>query len=422
MRSATLKRIILIISITIGIIILVQLFWLNKQYSFEQKEFTTNVIKGIRGFYEDFNSNAGLEMSKAIETPNSNSFLISLATPQIPAKNALVDSLRSELDQINVFADCKIALYVKDSGRYLYEVNLPTLASREESISDSIDLPVLKRAYSYVYLYFPNRNRYILGQMIWLIITSVLLVLLLTGLGFSLFFLYEQKFLVETQNDFIRNVTHEFQTPLATLTLGLDAIAKPSIYEHPEKMEKYRGLMQGQVNYLKQHINNLVKVIKTDSTGVELHKQQVIVNQLIRDAVNQLHFTISDKKGQVELQLEKDEIMINADANNLFVAILNIISNAVKYSHNPYILITTKMENDYYNIAVKDNGIGIDENNMKLLFKKFYRIPTGDLHDVKGLGLGLYFVKKIVDSHRGKIFVHSVRKVGTEFRIQIPVI
>ena len=420
MRSATLKQIILIISITIGIIILVQLFWLNKQYSFEQKEFTTNVIKGVRGFYEDFGSDVGQQMSKGIEFPDNNTFMIRMGE-YVPPKNVLVDSLRSELDQINVFADCKIALYDKTSQQFLYEVHLPTLASREEASSTVIDLPVLKRDYSYVYLFFPNRNRYILGQMIWLIVTSVLLVLLLAGLGMSLFYLYKQKFLVETQNDFIRNVTHEFQTPLATLTLGLDALAKPTVYEHQEKLEKYRGLMQGQVNYLKQHINNLVKVIKTDSTGVDLHKQRVNVNQLIRDAVTQLHFTISDKRGNVALQLEKHDMQVYADTDNLFIAILNVISNAIKYSPDPHIIITTRQDADWYTISVKDNGVGIDEKYKKQLFKKFYRVPTGDLHNVKGLGLGLYFVKKIVDSHKGKIFVNSIKNIGTEFSIQLPV-
>lgn len=421
MRSATLKQIILIISISIGVIILIQIFWLNKQFVYEQKEFTTNVIKSVRGFYEDFGSNAGLQMSKSIEFPNNNTFIIKMEDT-IPPENALVDSLRSELDQTNVIAECKIALYDKDLQHYAYEVQLPTLASREEAISNSIDLPVLKRGFSYVYLFFPNRNKYIIGQMIWLISTSVLLVFLMAGLGISLFFLYKQKFLVETQNDFIRNVTHEFQTPLATLTLGLDALSKPTIYEHPEKLEKYRGLMHGQVNYLKQHINNLVKVIKTDSVGMELHKERVNVNQLIRDAVAQLHFTLSDKKGDIKLELEKQDIMVLADGDNLFAAILNVISNAIKYSPDPWIIISTKQDAEQYTIVIKDCGIGIAESDKRKLFKKFYRVPKGDQHNVKGLGLGLYFVKKIIDSHKGRITVHSILNVGTEFKIQIPIL
>ena len=420
MRATTLKQIILIISITIGIIILIQLFWLNKQYAYEQKEFTTNVVKGIRGFYEDFGSNAGLQMSKEVEFPDNKTFLIMLGG-FIPPKDALVDSLRSELDQINVFADCKVALYDKVLQKYIYEVSMPTLASREEANSNIIDLPLIKRDYSYIYLFFPNRNRYILGQMFWLILTSILLVLLLAGLGISLFYLYKQKFLVETQNDFIRNVTHEFQTPLATLTLGLDGMAKPSIYEHPEKLDKYRGLMQGQVNYLKQHINNLVKVIKTDSAGLKIIKERVNVNQLIRDALAQLHFNISDKKGNVELHLEKQDMLVFADGENLFIAILNVISNSIKYSPFPNLVISTKQETEIYTISVKDNGIGFDEKYKKQLFRKFYRISTGDQHDVKGLGLGLYFVKKIVDSHHGKIIVHSIKNIGTEFNIQLPI-
>ena len=419
MGSTTLKRIILFISIAISIIILVQLYWLNKQYDFEQKEFTTNVVKAVRGFYEDFGSNAGQQMSKAVEFPDNNTFLINMED-SIPPENVLVDSLRSELDQLNIFANCKIALYDRNTGQFLYQVYLPTLASREEATSTEINLSVIKRNYSYVYLFFPNRNRYILGQMTWLIVVSIILIMLLTGLGMSLFYLYKQKFLVQTQNDFIRNVTHEFQTPLATLKLGLDALAKPSVYEHPEKMDKYRSLMQGQVNYLKQHINNLVKVIKTDSIQIELHKERTNINQLIRDAIGQLHFSIEDKRGTVDLQLEKHDMEISVDANNFFVAILNIISNAIKYSPLPHLTIVTGYENNFYCITVKDNGVGIEKKYIKQLFKKFFRVPTGDLHDVKGLGLGLYFVKKIIDSHKGKIIIRSIKDSGTEFIILLP--
>ena len=417
MRSATLKQIILIISIVIGIIILIQLYWLNRQYTFEQKEFNTNVMKAIRGFYEDFGSNAGLQLSKGVEVPNNNSFLIKM-DDTIPPKNALIDSLRSELEQVNVFADCKIAFYDKKPGRYRYEVYLPTLSRQENAVK--VDLPIIPKGYSYVYLYFLNRNQYILAQMIWLVIVSILLVLLLIGLGMSLFYLYKQKFLVETQNDFIRNVTHEFQTPLATLTLGLDTMSKASFYQHPEKVVKYNNIMQGQVNYLKQHINNLVKVIKTDAAGINLLKEPLIINELIRSAVDQLNFNLTEKNGMIELHLENSKRPIFADRNNLFIAILNVLSNAIKYSIEPFILISTKFENDNYSISIKDNGIGIDSKYRKKLFKKFYRIPTDDIHDVKGLGLGLYFVKKIIDSHHGKIIIHSEKEIGTEMIIHLP--
>lgn len=417
MRSATLKQIILIISIIIAIIILLQLYWLNRQYTFEQRSFNTNVVKAIRGFYEDFGSNAGLQLSKGVEMPNNNSFLIKM-DDTIPPKNALVDSLRSELEQVNVFAEYKIAFYDKRVGQYRYEVYLPTL-SKQENINKQ-DLPLIPEGYSYVYLYFLNRNQYILGQMAWLIVISVLLVLLLTGLGMSLFYLYKQKFLVETQHDFIRNVTHEFQTPLATLTLGLDTMSKASFYQQPEKVMRYNRIMQGQVAYLKQHINNLVKVIKTDAAGLSLIKESLVINELIYEAILQLNFNLAEKNGTIDFQPENSNKPLIADKDNLFIAILNVLSNAIKYSIEPKILISTKFEVNYYIISIKDNGIGIDPRYVKRLFKKFYRVPTGDIHDVKGLGLGLYFVKKIINSHKGKIIIHSIKGAGTEVIIYLP--
>jgi len=236
-----------------------------------------------------------------------------------------------------------------------------------------------------------------------------------------MFHLYRQKFLNEVQNDFIRNVTHEFQTPLTTLMVGLDAIAKPSIINYPEKLEKYTRLMQGQTAYLKQHIENLMKVLKADTTGLVLERLAVSPNELIKQATEQLHVNIEEKKATLQLELEQNNTLIEVDKSGLYVAILNLLSNAIKYSNNPMIIVKTAVVNGRFQISVKDNGIGIEEQFQKKLFRKFYRVPTGDVHNVKGLGLGLYFVKKVIDENRGTILVKSISGIGSEFVIELPI-
>ena len=134
----------------------------------------------------------------------------------------------------------------------------------------------------------------------------------------------------------------------------------------------------------------------------------------------QLQVTIEEKNAKVELLLEQNNNSIQADKSSLYVAVLNLISNAIKYSKDPMIIIETKTINGMYHISVKDNGIGIEEQYQKKLFRKFYRVPTGDIHNVKGLGLGLYFVKKVIDENKGTIHVKSITGIGSEFIIELP--
>ena len=420
MRSATFKWIILISTITIGLLVAAQLFWLNKIYNYEQKEFNNSVIKSIQGVYEDLElmDSTTTHLQKLIEQPTTNSFLFRISN--MPFKDSLPDNVLNNLEAFNVFADCKLGLYDNRSHRYLLQSYLPTAASKNPEIN-AVGLPVYQKEYPYILLYFPYRNQYILGEMTWWITSSSILLLLLIALGVSVFYLYRQKFLNEIQNDFIRNVTHEFQTPLTTLTVGLDAISKSSMIVQPEKLAKYTRLMQGQTNYLKQHIDNLMKVMQADANGLLIQKEAVAPNELIKEAIKQLYIAIEEKNARIDFMPEETNTTILADKSSLYVAILNIISNAIKYSVNPFIIIETKVANDKYYISVKDNGIGIDDQYKKNLFKKFYRIPSGDVHDTKGLGLGLYFVKKVIDEHKGSIHIKSIKGIGTEFIIELPV-
>ena len=420
MRSVTLKWIILLSTILIGLLVSVQLFWLNKIYNFEQKEFTTSVIKSIQGVYEDLelSDSTGVSLQTLIEQPNLNTFLFKIDS--IPPKDTLINTILNNLEDFGVFTDCKVALYDDSLHRYAFEVYVPTAASKHPDFS-GVDLPVYRTDYAYVQLYFPHRSKYIISAMSWWIISSVLLLLLLVALGFSMFHLYRQKFLNEVQNDFIRNVTHEFQTPLTTLMVGLDAIAKPSIVDYPAKLEKYTRLMQGQTAYLKQHIENLMKVLKAEADGMVIEKEIIAPNELIRKAIAQLNASIEEKNAKLDSVFEQNNTTVLADKGGLYVAILNLIANAIKYSKDPVIIVETKVVNGLYHISVKDNGIGIEEQYQKKLFRKFYRVPTGDIHNVKGLGLGLYFVKKVIDENKGTIHVKSITGIGSEFVIELPV-
>ena len=257
--------------------------------------------------------------------------------------------------------------------------------------------------------------------MKWWIFIAVILTLAVAGLGFSLFYLYRQKFLNEVQSDFIRNITHEFQTPLTTLNLGLDMLSTPEVKNNAEKVSRYTSVMQAQTQYLQHHVENLVRLIRTDSFGIKLNKEDVDPVKLVEDVLHQLYFLINEKSAKINFEPEGEGVIIKADRSNLYLAILNIVSNALKFSDHPDITITAGMKEKFYAISVKDNGVGIEKKHIRFLFRKFYRVSHGDVHNAKGLGLGLYFVKKIIGLHRGKIQISSIPRQGTQLTVLLPI-
>ena len=420
MRSSATRLIIFITTILIAVIIGLQMHWLNKTYSFEKKEFNTSIVKCIRGLYEDMDlaDEPGANLNKLIENPNENTFIFKV--DDVPPRDTLINALMNEFDDFKVYTDCKVAAYDDSTKKYLYEAYLPTAASIHP-VSINVDAPNFVKKYAFVYLNFPNRNSYILGNMSNWIFTIILLLVLLIGLGASIYYLYRQKFLNDIQKDFINNVTHEFSTPLTVIDLSADALQKPGIAGNPEKYNKYIESIKYQNEYLKKHIQTLIKTVVTESYHLVLEKTTVYPGELIKKAIVQLEPIVTQKNGTIIFNPIDRREAIFADNDNLYLAIFNIINNAVKYSEEPKIIITTGLHDLKYFISVKDNGIGIAPGEKQNIFKKFYRAQNGNVHNTKGLGLGLYFVKKIIALHHGQIEVNSLEGIGTEFKIILPV-
>ena len=252
------------------------------------------------------------------------------------------------------------------------------------------------------------------------IVSSALLLLVLLGFAASLYYFFKQKFLVEIQKDFINNVTHEFSTPLSVIELSVDGLEKPAAYTNLEKQQKFINAIRYQSDYLKNHISNLVKTVVADQYQFVLKMKPVIPNELLKKVIAQLEPLLHKKAGIVEWDLDEENSSIMADEENLYLSFFNIINNAIKYASQPKIIISTVKNSYKYTISIKDNGAGIEPSEYKKIFKKFYRVQNGNVHNTKGLGLGLYFTKKVIDGHHGKIDVHSLPGIGTEFKIELP--
>ena len=225
----------------------------------------------------------------------------------------------------------------------------------------------------------------------------------------------------DVQTDFINNVTHEFSTPLAVIELSTDGLERSAEQRDPSRTSKYIEMIRHQAQYLKKHIEGLMKTVVAEHHTASLEKTPVVINSLVRRAVNELAPLTSEKHGSMILQLEENDIKIDAEPDHLYLAIFNIINNALKYAVNPRIVITTYSRNNDYHIRVRDNGFGIDRKEFNNIFRKFYRVQNGNLHQAKGLGLGLYFTKKVVTLHQGVIKIQSTPGEGTTFTVVLPI-
>ncbi len=414
-----LKWLVLSATVLIGLIVVVQLYWLTKVYSFEQKQFNTNVVKSLRGVFEDLqmNDDPSLSLQQLIHNPADDYYMFKADT--IPEQDSLTYYIRREFADFDVLTDVKLGAYSSSQRKYIYEDYIPTAASGFH-VTPALGLPVYSQEYDNILLYFPHRSQYILSEMNFWIISSVALFLALIGLAISLFYFYRQKFLAEIQKDFVNNFTHEFKTPLAVIRIASDVLAQNDISEKPERLKRYASIIQNQTTHLQNQVEKLLKSASAENKKFPIDKENVKPARLIEQALNKLQPLIEQKQAHVELKVDNYETNIHADEGHLELAIINILENALKYSYTPHIIVETGREESDYFISVKDNGIGIEKKYLKNIFKKFYRVPTGNIHDVKGFGLGLNFVKRIIDGHDGKIRVNSLPGIGTEFRLLIP--
>jgi two-component system phosphate regulon sensor histidine kinase PhoR len=205
------------------------------------------------------------------------------------------------------------------------------------------------------------------------------------------------------------------------MKISVDVLLQDKITSQPDRLNKYAAIIENQTQHLQSQVERLLRIAASDRKELPIEKAKVQVSDIIEQAVAKVQPIIEDKHATVEIQLNgSNHYELFADKTHLELAVVNLLENSLKYSSHPHVVVATGTESDNIFISVKDNGVGIEKKFHKNLFKKFYRVPTGDVHNVKGFGLGLNFVKRIIDAHHGSIKINSVPGIGTEFRLILP--
>ncbi len=274
----------------------------------------------------------------------------------------------------------------------------------------------------YFGIMFPSKSLYIINTLnIW-VISSFVLITAIVFFAYAIFIILRQKRLSEIQKDFINNMTHEFKTPISTIGISARVLSDPEITNDPNRLANYAAIISDQNRRLENQIEKVLQVARIEKNKLNLKLEEIDLHQLIHTVAENFKLNIDDLKGEINLELNADKNKVLADRLHLNNAIYNLVDNAIKYSRdNPIVNISTTNDQNNIIVEIKDNGIGIEKKYFNKIFDKFFRVPVGNVHNVKGFGIGLNYVKNIIDAHKWKMEIESSSGKGSSFKIIIPI-
>lgn len=275
----------------------------------------------------------------------------------------------------------------------------------------------------FVNIFFPTLDNYIFSSVRFMIPSIIFTLVLLVTFIFTIYIIFRQKKLTEIKNDFINNMTHEFKTPISTISLAAQMLNDPAVGKSPAMFKHISGVINDETKRLRFQVEKVLQMSMFERQKATLKMKEVDANELINGVINTFQLKVEKYNGTLDAELNAEDPIVYVDEMHFTNVIFNLLDNAVKYKKpegDLKLKVRTWNESGKLHISIEDNGIGIKKENLKKIFDKFYRVHTGNLHDVKGFGLGLAYVKKIITDHKGTIRAESELNVGTRFIIVLP--
>jgi two-component system, OmpR family, phosphate regulon sensor histidine kinase PhoR len=418
-KNSTIRLIVLLGALSIAGITLTQFYWVKRAFDLKEDEFERTVTTGLY--------NVAQQIYKINDTPApavnpvkqiSTNYFVVMVNSELDA--SLVEYLvRTEFEKRNLIVDFEYGVFDCSSERMLYGDYVPLKSAKDQITSKKF--PQWANKGYHFGVQFPNREAHLLNQMgIWSFSSLVLLVVIVF-FAYTLWVILKQKRLSEIQKDFINNMTHEFKTPISTIAVSTEVLKNPDIINHPDRLRSYTSLIEKENLRLKQHVERVLQMAQLDKEDVGYKKEPLDIHQLLQDAIYHTSVVLSEKTGSIQLETKAEKHRLLGDKLHLTNVFSNLLENAIKYCQDcAQITIRTVNQNNGIIVEVVDNGIGISPENHKRIFQKFYRVSTGNVHDVKGFGLGLSYAKTVVEGHGGHIAVQSEYGKGSTFRIELP--
>lgn len=421
MSRSTLRIVIILAALSIAGITFTQIYWVRKALDIRENQFYRDVSSSLRNVAQKIFeiNNTPSPSNNPVEQISSNYFAVTINGP-IDA-NLLEFLIATEFEKRNVKADFEYGIYncaeqCMEGRNYISPKKVKSVASFPATPPKK-----LRNDGYYFAVHFPSVEANLISQMgIWGFSSAVLMIVIFFFV-YTLFVILKQRRLSEIQKDFINNMTHEFKTPISTIAISTEVLKDPSIVHTPERLLSYATIIQNENQRLKQQVERVLQMARLEKEDIGLKKEEVDLHELIRDAVKNISLALTAREGKIEMELNATQSTVLVDKLHFTNVFYNLLDNAIKYNQRiPHIVISTSNDDKQLTVSVSDNGIGIRHEDQRKVFHKFYRVSTGNIHDVKGFGLGLNYVKLMVEKHKGKINLESKPDQGSIFTIGIP--
>lgn len=420
MSRNTLRLVIILAVFSIIGIATTQIYWVKKAFDLNEDQFNRDVNTALYNVASQLFEINDVEVPSLnpIEQLSTNYYVVTINN-EINS-NLLEFLLKTELKNRNIKADFEYGIYDCSSDKMVYG-NYVSFVEGIETTEQKSTLPKWDKQQYYFGVYFPNKEFQVINRMgIW-VFSTVVMVMVILFFAYTSMIILKQKRLSEIQKDFINNMTHEFKTPISTIAISAEVLKKPDIIKSPSRLLNYATIVQNEAKRLKKQVDRVLQMATVDHDEIVLKKESIDIHQLIENTMSTLSATLQKENGSISKSLKAIVPIVHMDKLHTTNVIYNMLDNAIKYcEQKPEILITTRDVKHGIEVDITDNGIGIEASVQKKVFDKFYRTPTGNIHNVKGFGLGLSYVKLVIKAHQGSISLTSELGAGSTFTIFIP--
>lgn len=401
-------------------IIITQSYWVRRAYALQETEFNFNVNKALSKVAQD------VMTLKEVQLPNYSPVEKITDDYYVVQINVFIEQtilqhyLEAAFAQQNLVTDFQFGLYDCMSEKVNYQDGVH-VAGGDKKPFKLVEFPNIKRENYYFGVYFPYRQQLLTSQISLWFISSAVLICVIAFLGYLLFIILKQKRLSEVQKNFVNNMTHELKTPLASIQMSATVLRDEDIVNKPQRLRSYADIILKESTQLSAQVERVLQMAQSDKGKIELQKEKFVWQDILQNVKESFEQLVWSRNGSITLNMPEKEVMMLGDRLHLKNVISNLVDNAIKYCDEiPEVDVSLKIAGNRILISVADKGIGIEKKYHKHLFKKFYRVPTGNVHNVKGFGLGLNYVMSITKLHFGNVSFSSEISKGTIFTLSFP--
>lgn len=422
MPNRTIRWILILGALAIAGILFFQTFWVVKTWDSKEDDFNQDVMIALRRVAEkiaDFN-NSELPKTNLIQRRSSNYYSVNINSA-IDA-NILEDFLVREFNSRSIHTDFEYAVYDCANDDLVYG-NYCNLSAGPESFSRSENLPKFDDLIYYFVVKFPSKSSYLVNDMRITILLSILTILAVSSFMYAIWVIVRQKKATDLQTDFINNMTHEFKTPISSIKIATEVLRSSDSIISNDRLSKYASIIQDQNERLNSQVEKVLNIARLEKDQFKLKLEPCLFYPMVSSILEQEKIKFEAEGGMIDFNFPDNPVKVQLDKIHFTNVLSNILDNALKYRKGvPKVKVQVNEFGDKLRLIVRDSGIGISKDQLKRIFNKFYRVSTGDVHNVKGFGLGLYYVKNICDAHGWKIDLYSEENEGTSVILDIPII